>query len=505
MADLADSRSSRMTAIQWLVCIVACIGFAFDIYELLMLPLIATPALSELLHVSPDNPVIKDWIGYLQWGSALCGGVFGLLGGYLIDRFGRKKVLLASILIYGVSPVLAALSTSVWMLFIFRCTTFIGVCVEFVAAVAWLAELFPDPKRRESVLGITQAFSSFGGLMVTAASVLCRTHAADLPALPVDPALFNPHAFWRYTLITGLIPAIPTLLLLPLLPESPIWKARRAAGTLKRPSFGELFAPALRRTTITSTILFACCYGVAFGAIQLTPPIISRGVPELAPTRKAAAPYEANSKKLNGQFNAAKAKGDKDAMAALSTQIAENRKNKKEFDDKFEATKDKMQFWQETGGLFGRIALAGLVVVMVSRRRLLQLFLVPSLILVPLTFAYFAFDSEPLLRYGLAACAFLTIAQYSFWGNYLPSAYPVHLRGTAGGFAANVGGRMIGTFAAVVTTNLVAPLFAAAEGTPPHPFADTAKAAAIVGGAICLIALITSFYLPEPTYASDQD
>ena len=47
-----------------------------------------------------------------------------------------------------------------------RCTTFIGVCVEFVAAVAWLAELFPNPKQRESVLGYTQAFSSLGGVMV---------------------------------------------------------------------------------------------------------------------------------------------------------------------------------------------------------------------------------------------------------------------------------------------------------------------------------------------------
>ena len=58
------------------------------------------------------------------------------------------------------------------MLLVLRCTTFIGVCVEFVAAVAWLAELFPDPKRREAVLGYTQAFSSIGGLMVTGAYYL---------------------------------------------------------------------------------------------------------------------------------------------------------------------------------------------------------------------------------------------------------------------------------------------------------------------------------------------
>ena len=56
------------------------------------------------------------------------------------------------------------------MLLFFRCTTFIGVCVEFVAAVAWLAELFADPHQREKVLGYTQAFSSIGGLLVAVAN-----------------------------------------------------------------------------------------------------------------------------------------------------------------------------------------------------------------------------------------------------------------------------------------------------------------------------------------------
>ncbi len=406
---------------------------------------------------------------------------------------------MASIVIYGFSPVLAALSTTVTQLFIFRCLTFIGVCVEFVAAVAWLAELFPERRQREAVLGITQAFSSFGGLMVTSASVLCRNFAASLPALPVEAPL-DGHAFWRYTLITGLIPALPTLILLPFLPESPVWKAKRAAGTLKRPSFAELFQPAFRRTTITSTILFACCYGAAFGAIQLTPPIISRGVPELAETRKAAKPFLDTSEKLNRQFIEAREKAEAEEEQSLRKQINANRLAAKPYLDKFEETKDTMQFWQETGGLLGRIALALLAIVIVSKRKLLWIFVVPGLVLLPLTFGYFAFQSEPALRWGLALCAFLTIAQFSYWGNYLPSAYPVHLRGTAGGFAANVGGRMIGTFAALVTTVLVAPHMPGA-----NLFAQTAYGAAVVGGAVYLIALLTSFFLPEPAYAPDQD
>ena len=69
------------------------------------------------------------------------------------------------------------------MLLFLRCTTFIGVCVEFVAAVAWLAELFPEPKRREAVLGFTQAFSSLGGLLVTGANYLAMRYGDLLPAI----------------------------------------------------------------------------------------------------------------------------------------------------------------------------------------------------------------------------------------------------------------------------------------------------------------------------------
>ena len=144
---------------------MAALGFAFDIYELLMLPLIVRPALLELSGVTPGTPEFNTWVGFLFYVPALAGGVFGLLGGYLTDLFGRRRVLVWSILLYAFSALAAGFSTSPQMLLFFRCTTFVGVSVEFVAAVAWLAELFPEPRRREAVLGTTQAFSSLGGLL----------------------------------------------------------------------------------------------------------------------------------------------------------------------------------------------------------------------------------------------------------------------------------------------------------------------------------------------------
>ena len=84
-----------------------------------------------------------------------------------------------------------------------------------------------------------------------------------------DRASASRRRAWRYTLLTGLVPGALILLLMPFVPESRVWKAKKPAGTLKRPSFGELFSPELRRTTIVTTLLSACGYAAAFGALQL--------------------------------------------------------------------------------------------------------------------------------------------------------------------------------------------------------------------------------------------
>ena len=60
---------------------------------------------------------------------------------------------------------------------------------------------------------------------------------------------------------------------------------------------------------------------------------------------------------------------------------------------------------------------------------------------------------------------FFTVGQFSFWGNYLPRVYPLHLRGTGESFAANIGGRLIGTSFAWLTATLAV--------TPDRAYAPT--------------------------------
>jgi hypothetical protein len=105
-------------------------------------------------------------VGRLFYIPAFAGGIFGLLGGYLTDRLGRRRVLTYSILVYALRGVRLGL-----------------LDIDRDAARAALLRVrrrlrrvrrrgrmargaVPEPKRREKVLGYTQAFSSLGGLLV---------------------------------------------------------------------------------------------------------------------------------------------------------------------------------------------------------------------------------------------------------------------------------------------------------------------------------------------------
>jgi MFS family permease len=450
----AGKTAPRLTTLQWVICVIAVIGFAFDTYEILMLPLVLPPAIQELAKVAPGSPEYTHWARSMFYIPAFAAGIFGLLGGYLTDLFGRRRVLTFSILLYGVSAFASAFSTSMEMLLFFRCLVFIGVSVEFVAAVAWLAELFPHPQLREKVLGWTQFCSSFGGLMVGTANSLCVAHAASLPAVGgFGLAIAEPHAAWRYTLMTGVIPAIPLILIRPFLPESPIWREKRAAGTLKRPSIAAIFSPELRRTTIVTTIMFAMSYGAAFGAIQQLPQMVP-GLPQV-------------QSQTEGLERPA-AQRIVQSTAARLTQT------------------------QETGGLVGRFFLAVLVAYIASRRKLIRMFQVPGLIIFPIVFGILATSNLNLLYIGAFLAGLVTVGQFSFWGNYLPRVYPVHLRGTGESFAANIGGRLVGTCFAWVTLTL-----AATSDAKYYP-TKIALVAAAVGFGVFLVGFIASFWLPEP-------
>jgi MFS family permease len=434
-----------LTRLEWAVCAVACVGFAFDTYEFVVTSLIVRPALLALQQAPTGSAPFNRAAGLLFYVPLAAAGICGLLGGYLTDRFGRRRVLVWSILIYGAAAVLSARASSVLDLLVWRSVAVTGAAVEFVAAIAWLAELFPDARRRESVLAYTQAGSAAGGLLLTVAYYVAVTYGGSLPAIR------GAHEAWRYTLLFGLAPAIPLMLIRPLLPESPVWRSKKMLGVLKRPSVKALFNPALRKTTVVAALLTACGYAAAYGAVQQIPRI----VPGLSQVRHL--PVLAQEQ----------------AVSAV-------------------------HLFSDLGNIVGRVLFALLVVRISGDRRQLRYFVIPALAVFPIVYLVAAQSSIDALKAGTFVVTVLVTAQLSFWGNYLPKVYPTHLRGTGESLATNVGGRVLGTSAALATTTL-------ANVMPGNPSMQLAYASALVGTVASLAAFIGSFSLPEAGRAQLPD
>jgi hypothetical protein len=246
---------------------------------------------------------------------------------------------------------------------------------------------------------------------------------------------------------------------------------------LRRPNPLDLFGPGLVRTTVVTTLMFAASYGIAFGAIQQLPQILGapNGHVEIRKAGDSAVAAATAKLKEGEQLNPGKKNGI--AGNARDQAVAE------------------VTIWQEIGGLIGRIAFAFVAIYLLSVRSQLWLFQIPALIVVPLLFWWISGNLENAeslgwIKWGIFIAGFFTVAQFSFWGNYIPRVFPLHLRGTGESFAANIGGRILGTAAAWLTLTFSA-------STPPSP-AKIAIVGAIVAGIYCFLGVLLSFWLKQP-------
>ena len=372
--------------------------------------------------------------------------MFGIVGGYLIDRFGRRRIVVFSLLLYGVSTVAAALAWSPATLLAARCATLIGVSLEFVAALTWLAELFPEPERRDRVLGYSQIASGIGNFAVTATYYGAVTFAERLPALG------GYHDPWRYALAAGIFPCVPLLFIRPWLPESPLWLQERARMASRRPAVTNLFRGPLRRSTIMAVFVSACVYGSAYGVLQQAP-------------------------RTRAQLARRRASGAESPGELVST----------------------VHLFGSLGEVAGRLVFAVLVVSVVRQRRLLRTFMIPALVVVPCVFMYASVTGITALKAASFAATLLVTAQFSFLGNYLPRLFPTYLRGTGESIAINIGGRVLGTSAAFATPQL-AGVFHGSDAALPLALAMTVVAVVTLGSG-CLLTAV----MPEPANARLPD
>ncbi|MGP5741751.1 MFS transporter [Pseudomonas aeruginosa] len=201
--------SQRLSAFQYLVIFLCFVIVALDGFDTAAIGFIA-PALRE------------DWgLSNAQLNPVLVASLFGLgLGAFasgpLADRFGRKKVLIGSVLIFGGWCLASAFADSVTSLSVLRFLTGLGLGAAMPNAVTLTAEYCPQRRRSLIVTVMFCGFtlgSAFGGIV---------------------SAWLVPNFGWHSVLLTGgLLPLLSVPLLLLCLPESARFLAQRPGNELR--------------------------------------------------------------------------------------------------------------------------------------------------------------------------------------------------------------------------------------------------------------------------------
>lgn len=254
MSSTTTKWYSNVTRAQWLVLLVASLGWVFDAFEGQIFNLTRGAMLAELLKVSPGDAQVRQW-GDIFLGIFLAGGTFGgLLFSALGDKFGRKPVMVLTILFYAIFSGLTSFATELWHVGTLRFLVAMGVGGEWAVAAALVAEVFPKSARTHA-----------GGIFHTTG--VLGTWLAALLAMNVGDS-------WRSVYLAGILPALLTLWVRSSVEEPASWQEARVAGR-RMGSFAELFGdPRWRRRALLGMALAAIGLGTFWGVCVATQDLV---------------------------------------------------------------------------------------------------------------------------------------------------------------------------------------------------------------------------------------
>lgn len=282
------------------ILLVLGIGWALDAFEVTIINNVLTP-LVEDFGIDTTYALIGNWT---VWFTGLLIGALGF--GWLADRLGRKRLFIATLILYSVATVLAATAPSFEVFLFFRFLTAVGVGGEYSAITSAIGEYVPARFRGRATV-VTMNFFSVGAVFASLVALF---------ALGPLSAFFTTQlgiAGWRGALLIGAAAALYGLWARRAIPESPRWllsqgRTRDADGVITavsgisrdgavngptvparrslRAQLGELWSPALRRrTTFACTIDFAASLAYYGITTMLSAFILVAGVVAIDPAR----------------------------------------------------------------------------------------------------------------------------------------------------------------------------------------------------------------------------
>ena len=209
--------------------LAASMGWALDAFDAMLYSLV-------LAMLMRDLGMSKTAAGSLGTLTLLASGIGGVLFGFVADRIGRKKALMASILTYSICSFASGLATSIAMLAGARFVLGLGMGGEWNTGATLVAESWPTELRAKAI-ALVQSSWALGFA------------AAALVAGPVSR-----YFGWRAVFFVGILPALITLWIQASVPESQMWQSTSTnAGDTQQdgkspllPKSGRSGAPAFR-------------------------------------------------------------------------------------------------------------------------------------------------------------------------------------------------------------------------------------------------------------------
>jgi MFS transporter, SHS family, sialic acid transporter len=228
-----DKRS--LTRGQWLVLAAAFLGWMFDGVEIGLFPLVGRAALQDLLGVSDEKQVVA-WMSRITACFLIGAAVGGVSLGWLGDKIGRVRGMVACMLTYSVFTGLCYFVTAPWQMGACIFAAALGMGGEWSLAVALVVECWPE-RHRPKLAGIIGAACNVGLLFIALVALTRQVTLTD----------------WRWLMLVGASPAVLALLILSFVPESERWKAAVKKGG--RSPIIAIFAPGVLHKTVFAAIL----------------------------------------------------------------------------------------------------------------------------------------------------------------------------------------------------------------------------------------------------------
>jgi MFS family permease len=215
------------SAQRWLALWAALLGFMLD-------------AMDVLLYVFALQTLRQEFgwsnaqAGLVSSVTLISSSVGGILAGILSDRYGRRRTLIWTILLYSFASAGTASSQSIHDLIAWRMLVGLGLGGEWSAGATLVAESWPAEHRAKAV-SLMQSGWALGYMVAAGLS-----------------ALILPDLGWRALFLAGVLPALVTVFIRRKVQEPEIWASTPAAA---RPGWTAIFRAPHRRKTVLATAL----------------------------------------------------------------------------------------------------------------------------------------------------------------------------------------------------------------------------------------------------------